>query len=382
MQTAVNTSLLVTDSSSSKKFADQEELFSFGGLYHHFAAGLVRAIHTKEMANRLAAELVSIAERAYPWRQLDILRSAGEALMNLPLERRYRNVGLFYEALSVSGGGKGDAAKARSLFERVADDAPGRYRAKALLALGSGSVRSADHKTGLLFFQEAMNLMTRDRTPDAVTALRAGQNASIVRSAEGDHQGALTVLQALYPLARTAGLSDALAYPDYMSNLAVELCEAGRLEEARRASQIAVASPFAPVFPEWTETFAEIEVKMRRASRSIVTVPLVPQAPPDRSDSLARIVSWPGDHSRQVDAAPLGAKHSASIISLHDWKKKLEDKSKDDTRQKPTLEEIRSMDFTEKQATITRCVYADEVDEEMLISMLQVALATDDGDTA
>ncbi|MEK6299094.1 MAG: hypothetical protein AABO41_00100 [Acidobacteriota bacterium] len=380
MQTAANIGRSITDSCTSRLFADPEGIFRFGGLYHQRAAGLVRAIHTTETARRLATELVSTAEQAYARRQLDIVRLAGLALMDLPLAHEYRSVGLFYQTLGMSGGTE-NAIKAR-LFERLADEASGRYRVKALLALGAGSITSSDRKAALFFLQEAMQLMTRDKAADLVTALWVNKGTAVVTGNHGDHQGALAGLQALYPLARTAGRMDAVAYPDYLNSLAVELGEVGRLEEARRVSQMILASPLAPAYPEWTETLADIEVKLRGASRSIVTVPPVPRAPSLPSDSLARIVSWPGDYPQQVEATPIAANHSASIVSLHDWKRRTESQSKGGTFKKPTAEEIRSMDFTEKQATITRSVYAEEVNEDLLDSILKVVCEPDTGDGA
>lgn len=394
MQTAVNISRLITAPLSQTMISDREERLGFEGLFRHCAAGAVRAIHTTETASRLAAELISVAERAHARRELDTVRSAGEALANLPLPARQRSVGLFYQAL-VMPGGRDIPARAR-MFERLADEAPGRYRAKALLALGIGSMHSADYKAALFFLREAMNLMTRDRRPDPATALFVNKSAALVLGSEGDHQGALACLQSLHPLARAASFVDEVAYPNYLNSLAVELGEVGRLEEARRVSQMTLASPLAPAYPEWAETLADIEVRQRGASRSIVIVPPVPEAQSSPVaeaqlspvaeaqsapvESLARIVSWPANYCQPVEATPLAANHSASIVSLHDWKRKIEAKSAGGTWKRPTSEEVRSMDFTEKQAAITRCVYAEEVNEETLDSILRVAIARDTGD--
>src|SRR5260370_633128 len=76
----------------------------------------------------------------------------------------------------------------------------------------------------------------------------------------------------LFPLARVAGSLRPHTYFDYLNTLSVELAEAGRLEQARRGSEIALASPFAPAYPMWQETFDEITLKERRASRSMVAV--------------------------------------------------------------------------------------------------------------
>lgn len=57
-----------------------------------------------------------------------------------------------------------------------------------------------------------------------------------------------------------------------MNTLAVERTEAGRLEEARNAPQIALASPFASAYPEWRKTREEIKLKGWRAPRSVVAL--------------------------------------------------------------------------------------------------------------
>ena len=114
-----------------------------------------------------------------------------------------------------------------------------------------------------------------------------------------------------------------------------------------------------------------------RPSRSVVPVS---QIASEERDSPTQIVSWLGGPTRESDSAPRRSTSSARIINLHDWKKKLDKKSNGNTQKKPSLEQIRAMTLEEKQATITRCVYADEVTEEMLDSILQVTLGSETGE--
>jgi len=52
----------------------------------------------------------------------------------------------------------------------------------------------------------------------------------------------------------------------WCNNVAVDLAELGRIEEARRFAAFAVSSPYARAYPEWLETAQEIK-QAREASR-------------------------------------------------------------------------------------------------------------------
>jgi hypothetical protein len=96
--------------------------------------------------------------------------------------------------------------------------------------------------------------------------------AAVINSKEGNHGDAVGLLENIFPLARQMRSWQPHVYHDYLNSLAVELCEVGRLEEARNISQIVLASPLAPAYPEWRETRDEIELRGWRASRSVVAV--------------------------------------------------------------------------------------------------------------
>jgi hypothetical protein len=370
MQTAASKSLFLKAFSSFSHLVEPESQIRHAGLYQLIAQILISAFHSSQTLAYLTARLALVADHAHSFNQFDIVEGIGQLLLDLPFcSRQSEGAGRYYKALGVNRRGSGDPGRAVSLFEEVADRASLPYRAKATLALGTTRSRAGEHQDAVSLYREVLLMATRGRVFDPVTSYHAVRNTAIIRSVEGDRRGALADLEKMVPLARMAGSLQPYVYYDYMNTLAVELGEAARLEQARRASQIALASPYARLYPEWHETLDEINSKTRRASRSTVGVS---QLPSEERDSPTKILSWSADHVRQANSAPRRAIRSASVISLQDWKNKLEKKSTGNMRKKPTAEEIRSMDFTEKQATITRFVYADEVSEQMLDSILEV----------
>jgi tetratricopeptide (TPR) repeat protein len=377
MQMAANNNLILTDFLSFSRVVEREKLFSHGGLYQEIARTVVRGLHTNQAIADFAGKLASVADHAYGTRQFDIVGYVSRLFLMLPPSRQLESMGHYYLALSLNRGTQGDIARANSLFERVADQGPLRYQARAMLALGTKSCRTGDYQTAMSFYREVMQKLTSDHVFDLATFCVASRMSAVIRGLNGDHRGAIADLERLLPIARMAGSQQPHTYYDYLNNVAVELGEVGRLEEARRVSQKAITSPYASAYHEWHETLDEINLKTRHASRSMVAVSQVASETPD---SPPQIVSWPGEHVRRSESATLGTKNLARVIDLQDWKKKVEKKSKGSSRKKPTREQISSMDFTEKQATITRCIYADEATEEMLDSILQLTLAPEAGE--
>lgn len=369
MQTDASKSLFLKAFSSSKHQVEPERQIRHAGLYQLIAQVLSNAFDSSQSLAHLTARLASVADHAHSLNRFDIVEYVGELLLKLPFSRKSEDAGRYYKALGLNQRGRGDTARACWLFEEVADRASLEYRAKATLALGSTHFRAGEHQNAVSLYREVLLMATRGHVFDPVTSYHAVRNTAVVRSMEGDRRGALADLEEMFPLARIAGSLQPYVYYDYMNTLAVELGEAGRLEQARHASRIALASPYARLYPEWRETPNEIESKTRHESRSIVRVP---QAPSGEREPSTQILSWSNDRVRQADSAPQLETQSASIISLQDWKKKMEKKPTQNMRKQPTAEEIRSMDFTEKQAAITRVVYADKVSEEMLDSILEV----------
>jgi tetratricopeptide (TPR) repeat protein len=381
MQRAANISLVLTDFSSLERFAELGRCFSHAGLYQVIGHRLIGGFDTNRTLGDFAGRLASVADQAHSIHQFDIVEHVGRLLLNLSLSHQLESVGHYYRALSINQGGSGDTPRAVSLFEQVADEAPMRYRARAMLALGSKSLRLGDQRTAMSFYREVMQIVTRRSVLDPMTFYSASRMTAVIRSMDGDHQGALRDLEVLFPLAKMASLQQPYAYYDYLSTLAVELMEAGRLEEARNASRIALASPFAPAYPEWRETREEIELRGRRASRSVVAFY---QENAEATSSAAgpeggKLVHLPAperdDSPRAIELSP--KIQPARVLSMQEWKKKMPEKSNDDPQVKHTEEQIREMTTSQRLVRIMNLISNEMSDDELgkVLSFLeQIAL--------
>jgi hypothetical protein len=333
-------------------------------LYQGIAETLIRALHSARSLANLGERLVSIADHAYATRQLEIVGQAGQLLSALPLSRQVESAGHYYQALALNQRGRGDTVRAGLLFEQVADDAPLQYRTRAMLALGSNSLATGDARTAMSFYREVNRIVTRSHAFDPVTLCFASRMPAVIRGMDGDHQGAVADLEKMFPLARMAGTLQPYAYCDYVNALAVELAETGRLEEARRASVIALASPFAPAYPEWRETFNEIRIKQRCASHSVV--PVRQQIP--GTHNLLRLP----EPEPSASATPLDRNRQstpARILNFQQWKTML--KGASNLLEELTPEQRRRMTTGEKLIRLMDLISRDETDDEMIDRILE-----------
>lgn len=388
MQITANNNLVFTDSSSLKRLAECEKRFSHGGLYQGIAQALIRGVHTGQTLAHLATRLVSAADDAYSIRRLDLVSSAGELLLHLPLSRQLESIGHYYIALSLNRGCFGDTARAGLLFERVAENATLRYRARALLALGTNLKVAGDEQAAVSLYREAIRIATRDDAFDPVTFGNANRAIAVIKGMNGDHRGAVVDLERLFPIARVAGSLRPQTYYDYLNNLSVELTEVGRVEQARRASEIALASPFAPAYREWQETFDEITLKQRRASRSTVAVSgftTEPAEGPHRPreiqtsrrylDRTHTLVSLP---ARQPAASvemegdrPQGS--PARVLDFQQWKRRVEP----DYAQLSALSPEQRVEMTtgDKLIRLMDLISHDDTDDETIDVILEAVEA-------
>jgi tetratricopeptide (TPR) repeat protein len=265
-----SSSFLNIDVSSFKRLIEFHNEVGHGRFYQEIAKSLNTIFSANEVISKVTTTLVLLADAAQMLREFDKVDGFARLIFGLPVSGQLENVGRYYQALSLSRSAGGDITRAGLLFEQVAEVACSQYRAKAMLALGTNSVAVGDRKTATSFYRDVTRILERDRVFDPMTLYTAARMTAVMKSIEGDHRGALVDLEKMFPLVRMASSQQPYAYYDYLNTLAVELTEAGRLEEARNASSIALASPFAHAYPEWRETFDEIAHQELRASRSTV----------------------------------------------------------------------------------------------------------------
>lgn len=278
MQKAANTSRFLIDLSSHLRFADSGNVVSLdGSLQDMVLSRLAHSASSHQIFTELASRLIRLAEHFYSVRDLKRLEEASRVLMNLPVARA-RQIGLFYQALTLKRAGQID--EAQSLFETIADNGPLAYRARAIQALGALHYDKGQPAEALRFHLEAARATTYVNGDNLLVTLLVQLEISHIQAHIGDHQAALANLENLASLVRLVAKQQPLYSYFYHNVLAVEFAELGRLSEAEAALSIALSSPFAPAYPEWSDTRDEIAAKRVSATPSVVAVHRAPEAAP------------------------------------------------------------------------------------------------------
>jgi tetratricopeptide (TPR) repeat protein len=268
MQTAASSSFFI-DTSSLKRLAGIQITSTYGDWYQQLFSGLRKGIYTKQYLLEFAKQVVRIADCAYTIRHTEVIEQAGEVLSHLPLSRLYRSVGEYYKGIAIRQ--QGNVAQARTVLERVAEYAPLAYRARAVQYLGSIAHTTGDYQSALPLYVEASRIAASGNWCDPHTTATAQQNIAILKSIDGDHRGALSDLENLYPLIRALGTVEPYKQYHYLNSLSVELSAAGRCEEAGNICRIILASPYAFAYPEWRETAQDLALR-GYTSRSVIPV--------------------------------------------------------------------------------------------------------------
>jgi hypothetical protein len=371
MQTAANNNLVLTDFSSFRRFADSQGAISYGGFYQQLASELVKGAYKEHVSRELGDRLVVLAEQAHAFRQMDVLEQVSQILLSLPLPRRYETVGRYYQAICTQRFGRGDVERAASLLETVLENAPPRYRVKAMISLGANSRHQCDNQSALSLYRDAARFISLSGLNDTYATIHSQKMVAVINSEDGNHRDALTLLENLFPLAHAMRSGQPHVHYDYMNSLAVELCEVGRLEEAKNVSRIVLASPFASAYPEWRETHNEIELRGLPASRSVVACsktiaegPLsqptvdvsVSPAPFEGGNVLRLPLANRGESLASVETSP--ASQPARVLSLQEWKEKMAKQSNGDPqdimRSRPATSKEREDRIKEMQKLGTR----------------------------
>lgn len=188
-------------------------------------------------------------------------------MLALPLSAQLESVARYYQALCTWR--RGDRDGARRSLERVSEESPQQYRARALQIIGLTYHECADVDAALPFYVAAGKAAANC---DLLAAAESQEMIAVVRSIHGDHEQALADLEKLFPLVRTLGKYHPSSYYVFLNNLAVELGEVGRIAEAEAACAITLASPLAALHLNWAETRNEIAAKRKTASPSVVAI--------------------------------------------------------------------------------------------------------------
>jgi tetratricopeptide (TPR) repeat protein len=265
--------LFIPSSISSDQTGQQSSLKQPGYFQQLIRTLLARHIYTIEGFQYLGRRLAAISRYALLSRQMDVVEQVSQIMLALPISDEFRNLGFYYQANSLSW--QKDFNQARQLFESIVDKVTPEYRARALQCIGATYFDNGQPDAALPFYLSAGKIAA---DCDLLTVVESQKMTAVVRSIHGDHKQALALLENVFPLVRAIGKHYPAKYCDFLNSLAVELGEVGRVDEAQAACSIALASPFAPAYPEWAETRDELEAKHTSATLSVVAFTQMPES--------------------------------------------------------------------------------------------------------
>lgn len=331
MHRAAKTSRFLINSSSSREFAGSESVISRIGSIQHVVGRLIaRPVNSCQVLNAVTQRLTRFAEHAYSLRDMNALQEASLVLMKLPIADAHQ-VGQYYQALTLKR--KGETEESQSLLEAIADSGPLAYRARAIQTLGALHHDKGLPAEALRFHLEARRVASSEARHDWLTTLLIQLEISHVQGDIGDHRRALNTLEELSPLVRIVAQQHPLYYYFYHNELAVEFRELGLITEAEAACAVALASPFASAYPEWSETRDEIAAERIAATPSAVAVtraseaipsPRVKREPTPKS-IVGHIILWPfckdtllQRASKTIAVVP-AIFHDGMIQRIRDW---------------------------------------------------------------
>lgn len=253
----------------------QDTLKQHSSYQQFINALLARSVYTIEGFRSLSRHLAIIARQAYWAKQMDAVEQATQIMLALPISDPLEDTARYYQALCLKQ--RGDFDGARRLLERIAEEATPQYRARAFQVIGATYFERGEVDSSVQFYLAAGKAAVGC---DPLTLAASQKMTAVVRSIHGDHKQALADFENVFPLVRSVGKYYPVLYYDFLNGLAVELGEVGRVAEAEAACAIALASPFAAAYPEWTATRDEIAAKRQYATPSVVTINRAPEAEP------------------------------------------------------------------------------------------------------
>jgi hypothetical protein len=266
-------------------------LFSSSRFYHGVIITSALTITQHEQ------KLTRLAEIAYGQRNIPALERLSAELCSLPSESA-RDAGMYYAAIIAKRNGQLDFA--RSMLESLVDSPTFGARATQTLAcvfecLGEHSRAAQLHAVAA-------------RSSDLFAKFGALIQSSAIRSQAGQHDAALNELQSLWPFVRRLATDHPHLFYTYHNELAYELAQVGRLQEAVRHSEIACASPVANAYTEWQETregIAAAFVEQEQKPLVFVVPDLQREGKPQHPQVLCACRSFISIRRSPISAAPV-----------------------------------------------------------------------------
>jgi tetratricopeptide (TPR) repeat protein len=206
---------------------------------------------TSQSILEAARGIVRAASSAHAARRFSEVGELGSLLISANLSPAWTGVGYHYAGIATMAAGEGDLREAAELFENALTKCATTYKARVFLSLTALANFSENYTAELRLSERLAG------NEDFFVRAEALRHLAIIRSREGDHRGALRILETLESTYRYHP-----NWQHYLNSLAVELCEAGRPKEAQKAISMALRSPVASAFPEFKATEATISEKL------------------------------------------------------------------------------------------------------------------------
>ena len=365
MNKVPTSNLLLTDVTSGKWF----KLLGFPlGEAFYQSIGVVEALKgggLRLARLRIGQELVAAAEFAHAFRDWVTLDRLSGMLIGFPLLSEHKGIGVYFRGLVTKRMGTGNIEESNALFQRVIGE-PGqpKCKARAILSLAANAAHLQDWRSELELYVWAWRAAGSGDSYDPSTIVSSSRAIAVWKARDGSHRAALSDLEKLFPLARSVGRWHPHVYYDYLNSLAVEMANNGRLTEARNASRIVLASPFAPAYPEWRETYEEISLKLPHSSRSIVGWSELPAR--DTADPCRVLPLRMSGALERNETHPL-TDRPAPVVSLAEWREPSRRAEGGQDPAKLSIEEFERMSLSEKKEAFVELLLAgDSVDESKM----------------
>jgi tetratricopeptide (TPR) repeat protein len=268
-------------------------------------ARFAHAYDSRKLFTSLANRFTSLAEHYYVSRDFESLEEVSSVLMNLPLPEAHQT-GLYYQSLIKYR--RGQKEEAQTQIERIVGSSLPAYQARAIQTLGSFYHYQGRFDDALKLYLEASRAALNESGGNLLAGLMANVNISYAMSDLGEHQRSLSKLESLWPLVRQVAKESPLCFYAYHNALAVEFSELGHITEAKAAINIALSSPFASAYPEWSETREEIAQKRNYPDPSRC---FLSEATPHSNTSLSATIEQKAEeialpqHQSAVETKPL-----------------------------------------------------------------------------
>jgi len=227
--------------------------------------GSLTLLQSQSALKATGLALVELARHAWTSRQVDLLNQAVSAILALPLDQEVHNVAHYYSAYAL--GKAGDSDQTTGVLDRLIDTALPQHKPRIIVGLAGRHLVDGKLTESTKIYLEACRASA---DLDPLSKSQALRGLALIRSLNGDHSGSVADLERLFPVMRSLATSYPDDYRYYLNNLAYELGQVGRIDEAKAAINVALRSPNAHRFPDWAETAQELETMPRR-----VFLPLV-----------------------------------------------------------------------------------------------------------